>query len=380
MKHNSNAITTVGFICLGLTSLCYLVPLAIVHPIPELLFAIVLEIVWFTLFLAMRIKHMVGVKGRAQDAVVQELTDTIRLLRRTRKIWRRALVVILSTVFALALVDLTAYLLAFSGNYKTSQIIYSKAPVSCLVGLNAGASLEILGGAYVESGKLRQSLPIFAEIEQIRASYYGTKSQKMAAIYADYGDLYAKMGAVDMAEQYYKRSIALANDLLGNSGTGRAYTRLANLLTAQGRLDEAAQNYEEALAKRTKQFGPDSAKVAETLFTYSILLDQQGKRTLSASYTAKAQSILARLRKQNTGPNYTPIALLAVSLIASWILLGKKGLLTKLAVKRLKRRVEASAAVSTASAQDLKTLILLCQYQKDEAEVKRYKRMAALLK
>lgn len=202
----------------------------------------------------------------------------------------------------------------------------------------------------------------------------------MAAIYADYGDLYAKMGAVDMAEQYYKRSIALANDLLGNSGTGRAYTRLANLLTAQGRLDEAAQNYEEALAKRTKQFGPDSAKVAETLFTYSILLDQQGKRTLSASYTAKAQSILARLRKQNTGPNYTPIALLAVSLAASWILLGKNGLLTKLAVKRLKRRVEASAAVSTASAQDLKTLILLCQYQKDEAEVKRYKRMAALLK
>lgn len=380
MKHNSNAITTIGFICLGLTSLCYLIPLAIVHPIPELLFAIVLEAVWFTLFLAMRIKHMVGIKGRAQDAVVQELTDTIRLLRRTRKIWRRTLVVALSVIFVLTLVDLTAYMFAFCGDYKTSQTIYTKAPVSCLVGLNAGASLEILGGAYVESGKLRESLPIFAAIEQIRASHYGLKSQKTAAIYADYGDLYTKMGEPAQAEQYYKRAIAMGNDLLGNSGTGRAYTRLANLLTTQGRLDEAAQNYEAALAKRIKQFGPDSAKVAETLFAYSILLDQQGKHALSASYTAKAQTILERLRKQTTTPNYTPLVLLAVSLFASWLLLGKKGLLTELAIKRLKRRVEASAAVSAASAQDLKTLILLCQYRKDEAEVKRYKRMAALLK
>lgn len=395
---SSSTTVTVACLVLGITSLGYLVPLATAHPAPELLSAIALESIWFVAYIGYSIYRLKSIKGKAQQAVVSELISQVKVLKQGRKIWRRLLTVTVISAWLIMMCDLTAFLLAYTGHCAASAAIYRAVPVSTWLGLNVGASLEILGGAYVESAKYTEALPIYQEIEILRTAYYGADSDKIAALQADYGDLFVKMQKPKEAEIHYKLSIAMGNVARGNKGTGRAYTKLGILLANQGRYDEAAEHYETALAMRKEQFGANSPKVAETLFAYAVLLEQRGKLensaadiALSRQYTANAQEILNASRKQGGETNLLPLIALPVSLVVSWLLFGRRGYLTNLVVKRLKARVERDqiktegdktnppqtnnglAPAKSNRERDLKTLILLLQYQDQKDELARYK-------
>lgn len=368
----SSVIITTSCPVFGFTSLGYLVPLSIVHPAPQLLTAIALEAVWFLSYLGFSLYRLKSTGGRAQDAVISELVSQVAVIEDNRKNGRRVLMAMALITWLAMLIDLSAFLLAFCGQFNASAAIYRAVPISTCLGLNVAASLEVLGGAYVEAGKYPQALSIYREVETIRQSHYGAVSEKMAAIFADYGDLYTKMGTYDKAETSYKTAIDLANQILGNQGTGRAYTRLANLLTQIGRLPEADYYYQKALTMREKQFGKESAKVAETLFAYSVLLEKSGKKPEAKLAQERAEKIYQRLKANSkTGKiDYQPLMVMAVSIFVSWLLFGKKGYLTELAVRRLKNRIETG---SKTSAKDLKTLALIYQYQNKKDELERLK-------
>ena len=123
---------------------------------------------------------------------------------------------------------------------------------------------------------------------------------------------------------------------------------------------------------REKQFGKESAKVAETLFAYSVLLEKSGKKPEAKLSQERAEKIYQRLKANSkTGKiDYQPLMVMAVSIFVSWLLFGKKGYLTELAVRRLKNRIETG---SKTSAKDLKTLALIYQYQNKKDELERLK-------
>lgn len=376
---SSSTTVTVACLVLGITSLGYLVPLASAHPAPQLLSAIALESIWFVAYIGYSIYHLKSVRGKAQQAVVSELISQVKVLKQGRKLWRRLLAFTALSAWLVMLCDLSAFLLAYTGHYGASAAVYRAVPVSTWLGLNVGASLEILGGAYVESAKYSQALPIYREIEEIRTAFYGPDSDKLAALQADYGDLYSKMQNLKEAEIHYKLSIAMCKAALGNKGTGRVYTRLGILLANQGRYEEAAQQYETALAMRKAEFGEKSPKVAETLFVYAVLLEARGKQNhtpsdiaLSQAYTKSAQEILNASRKSGSETSLLPLIVLPVSLIVSWLLFGRRGYLTNLVVDRLKARIEKEIPKPNRE-RDLKTLILLLQYQDQKEELAHYK-------
>jgi hypothetical protein len=60
-------------------------------------------------------------------------------------------------------------------------------------------------------------------------------------------------------------------------GWGGPGTKLGTLLRNEGRLFDAEESYLDALRIRTKTFGPNSAKVEETLSAYEALLREENR-------------------------------------------------------------------------------------------------------
>lgn len=373
---NSDQILTLALFLLALTSLGYLIPITLAHPSPQLVLALTVELLWFTAWLAFKIYRLTSVSGKAHKAVIETLVETavetavpqnslFSGFMKTRSIFRNSLKFALAAVWSLMLLDLSGFLLAYFGFNQLSSKIYTTAPVSTLFGLNAGFSLEVLGGAYVESKNWPAALPIFNEIESIRMAHYGPTSEKIVALGVDYGDLYVKMNDLDKAEASYKNAVKLGDQTLGERGTGRGYTRLANLLTSRGKLQEATLNYEKALHMREEQFGKDSAKVAETLFAYSVLLDRIGDHSKARAVQERADKIYNRLKSgaktQLTGKgefSYAALYGLGGSLLLGWLLFGRRGFLTGMAINMLQNKLNRLGE----NARDRNTLELLKKY------------------
>ncbi|MBX9940855.1 MAG: tetratricopeptide repeat protein [Candidatus Obscuribacterales bacterium] len=369
---NSDQILTLAFLLLALTSLGYLIPITLAHPSPQLVIALAVELLWFGAWLAFKIYRLTSVSGRAHKAVIETLVETavpenslFSSFMKTRSIFRNCLKFALAGIWSLMLLDLSGFLLAYFGFNQLSSKIYTSAPVSTLLGLNAGFSLEVLGGAYIESKNWPAALKIFKEIESIRMAHYGPISEKIVALGVDYGDLYCKMNDLDKAEASYKNAVKLGDQTLGDRGTGRGYTRLANLLTARGKLQEASLNYEKALHMREEQFGKDSAKVAETLFAYSVLLDRIGDHAKAKDVQERADKIYHRLKSDSkTQPSskgdfsYAALYGLGGSLLLGWLLFGRRGFLTGVAIKMLQNKLNRLGE----NPRDRNTLDLLKKY------------------
>jgi tetratricopeptide (TPR) repeat protein len=264
-----------------------------------------------------------------------------------------------------------------------SLIIYRAVPISLALGLHPGASLEVLAGAYVEAHKYSQALPLYEEVLSLRLSTFGHNHKEIAAIYCDFGDLYAHQNQLTRAESCYRLALGIATGLLGDKGSGRAYTRLADCLRDQGRFDEATMQYQNAYDMRAHQFGRNSAKVAETLAEWAKMLKLQGRVQQAQSMQGRVELIQNQHREPSPmwGALFS-LTILVLSLLGSNFLLGRKGLLTELVVAKMKAAVDAASAsgleaISSSPAKSLSRsqvsrLVTLYRFQRKDDEAEHY--------
>jgi tetratricopeptide (TPR) repeat protein len=378
------------FFCAALL-LVYLTLLCCANPGKELLFAIAVELLSFGGLLYFGRLRSRTDGARAGEAVISELTNQYTVVG----LWRRLFAIAATALWLAASLALTIDCLAFCAAYfgarTASRAIYQAVPISRTLGLHPGATLEVLAGAYVEAHKYDRALPLYEEVLGLRLATFGKSHKEIAAIYCDFGDLYAHQSQLDRAQSCYRMALVISTNLLGDKGSGRAYTRLADCLRDQGRYSEATVQYQSAYNMRVHQFGKYSSKAGETLGEWAKMLRLEGRQHEAEVMQRQVDDI------QNRHPEPSPLwsaffslALFVLSLLVSNIFLGRKGILTELVVGKIKASVDAASASSdsfisksdasavpstpakTVSKSQLSRLITLYRFQKKYDEAERY--------
>ncbi len=360
-------------VVVGLLVLTYFCVYASACPSPELIRAIILEVVVFIVVLFFKFRGSRSKSGRLENMVMHELSDKWASLKFAR---RAADAFVLSFWIAATVilsVDLSALLGAFTGNTTLSRFIYTTFPTSVLPGVHPAYSLEVLTGAYIEASKFDRARQMTEELFWINKKLSGENSEAYASVIGTLSRIYVKEGRFAEAEIESRKALAISRKVLGPRKMGQILTLVADNLRDQGKFKEAEHYYLEALRMRQEQFGPRSTKVAETSRAYAKMLNLAGDTTSGAAYQKKADAIFKFHERKDDGliNLVLTLVLFIISITASKLLFGPKGYLTKLAMKRLEANIQGHAV----STEDVKKLIKFYEHQKNPAQIERYETM-----
>lgn len=323
IKVNSAAkiAVQVALNALNLLFLGYLIVYASACPTPALLGAVAAETAVYAGLIAYRIWRMrrKGSRPGASEeleAIVTEWTA----LNRLRNLCRLAFLVVAGIVTIYFATDFTALLLARSGDLKSACSIYRKICILPSPSIHPALSLELLAGANIESNNFPRAISIAHALYDLRKSLVGEKSELIAEMASNLADLYVKAGRpAAEAEFQYRKSIALTRELKLPKGYGSPMTKLGTLLGLEGRYEEADKAFADAIAIRSKIFGRDSFKVAETLQAQVPILNAQGRTVEARQLDDRAKSILAAGAPRREISNAAvPVCVSAASLVLYW--------------------------------------------------------------
>ncbi|KAF3012740.1 hypothetical protein E8E15_004199 [Penicillium rubens] len=117
------------------------------------------------------------------------------------------------------------------------------------------------------------------------------------------GDLYSDQGKLKEAEEMYQRALAGKEKALGpdHTSTLRTVNNLGLLYKNQGKLKEAEAMYQRALVGQEKALGPDHTSTLDSVHCLGILYKDQGKLNEAEEMYQRA---LAGYEKA-LGPNHT---------------------------------------------------------------------------
>ncbi len=205
--------------------------------------------------------------------------------------------------------------LAASEKLDTACLIYRAIALPVAL-VHPGFSLELLAGANVEARKFDRAERMELSVLALRRSIVGEKSELVAAAYANLGDFYHKAERNGLAEAYYLRAIQLTQALRLPQGYGNPMTKLAILYKEEGRFADAQQAFNDALTVRTRIFGAQSAKVAETLEPYIDFLRTQGQGRTKQVDAFQQQLAAANVAAHQSPATQSSIFPLLVSLLS----------------------------------------------------------------
>jgi hypothetical protein len=352
-------ISNAASIVAALLFMFYLIVYSFACPRKELLISVSCEILFFVSIAVWRYTRSKSLSSHAKSAVVAQLTEGIRPLAKARRFYHLSWLFVWLLICVLGSIDLSSLLLAFTGHYDKSALLYTSIPTMRVIGAHPAATAEILGGAYLNAGKFDQAEKIYGLIGAVRNSIYGKQSESSVGLLADYGDLYFIEKRYELAATYYEKSIAMSQKTRGVTGFGRPLTGLANCDRELGRYNDAESLYQEALKMRLHLYGSRSDKVSATLKEYAQLLRKCGRSADANSLLARASSIDSLQKKEETNPYATLLVMLAVFSI-SFVLFGRKGIFTRMATDKLRAKVKSAPVPLPA---DIKRLAVLCKYQ-----------------
>jgi tetratricopeptide (TPR) repeat protein len=352
-------LSNVAYIGAAVLFLFYLLLYSFACPRKELLISVGCELLFFGCLAIWRFTRSKSLSSHAKTAVVAQLTEDIRPLAKARRLYHTTWLVVWIAVCILGGIDFVSLLLAFTGNYAQSAFLYANVPTMRLIGAHPAATAEILGGAYLNAGKLTQAENIYGVIGSVRNSVYGPESESSVGLLADYGDLYFLEKRYGDAAESYEKSVALSKKTHGVTGYGRPLTGLANCDRELGKYELAENLYKEAVTMRSRLYGSRSDKVSATLKEYAQLLQKENRAEEANTLLVRAASIDGVKKKEDNNPLPT-LVVMALVFFISFILFGRKGVFTKLATARLKLKVSNASVPQPA---DIKRLEVLCKYQ-----------------
>lgn len=302
---------------------------------------------------------------KAKGIVIEELIASNGLIRTGRNLVLIALLALTIPLTAFLLLDFSSLMAAIGGAPDVAKTTYRFVPTYLVYeGAHPALSLELYSGALIEAKKFKQAHVYTEMLLEIRKSIYGKKHWMYGGMVANLGNLYYKEGRFKKAEQIYRQSIAICEAYQGYQKLGSAITRLGNCLREQGRYQEALATYEEALKMRKREFGEDSMRVAETTRELALLMTYLHKDKKSDKLFNQVQTIIKAHSKEKNTDTASIVGFGITSVIISFFLFGKRGLLTTCVEKRLARKIEAAG--DSADPEDLAKLKLLQEYKENK--------------
>lgn len=365
MTKNSNdhaLMSTIKALGAGIAIIvfAYLSLLVNANPSKELIFAIIFESIFIAGILFFRFFASKRRASKVKNIVIEECLFQFPILKVLRSIVLKVSLTILAICFMVLVVDLSALIAARFGFFDYSRFVYINLPTYKIYdGAHPAFSLEVLSGATIEAGKYKQAHIYTSELLKIREAVFGKHHWMYGGMVANLAGIYYREKRYKTAEQAYRQSIEICIEDRGYKRLGCALTRLGNCLREQSRYKEAKKYYEEALTMRKNEFGDKSLRVAETIRELALLMTYLHEKKESDILFSEVNSIL---KKQASKPNssfWTMITFVALSVLISISLFGKKGILTKMAIRKLERKIEQRG--SDASSEDLERLNYLTE-------------------
>ncbi|KAJ5642325.1 hypothetical protein N7490_006325 [Penicillium lividum] len=113
----------------------------------------------------------------------------------------------------------------------------------------------------------------------VRDRQYSVDKNSISGAFNGLGNLYSDQGKLKEAEEMYQRALAGNEKALGpdHISTLDTVNNLGNLYSDQGKLKEAEEMYQRALAGREKALGPDHTSTLDTVNNLGNLYSDQGK-------------------------------------------------------------------------------------------------------
>lgn len=346
----------------------YLLLLTCTHPCRELILAVFVEALFLISCIAIRIISKRRKSAQLKSLVLDEVLFQFRPLKLLRIFLASVAAFLLGLLFFVLLIDFSALMASKLKAFDCARCIYQGFPAYRLYdGAHPAFSLEVLSGACIEEGKYAEAHIYTQELLKIRESIYGTDSWMYGGMVANLGGLYYREGRFPEAEKTYRQSIRICRDAVGYRNLGSALTRMGNCLREQGKYGEASAAYQEALAMRIREFGADSPRVGETTFELALLMSfmkqpQESDRLFSRSLEIRQRNSVS------SGNDVRGLILFTVlSMVFSFFLFSKNGLLTNLVIARLERRVREVGAAADPG--DVKQLLALFELRKDKDKI-----------
>lgn len=275
---NINAATTFLSLYLGILFLAYCLIFLWVCPSAGLATAVVVEIGVFCLSLLLLKKKLFTLPSWLTwlSRKFSTVTSTPRVTATIRS-YRYARISILSLIALFASFDFVAFSTGAFCNSPITAQLYCLVPTSQLIGLRPASTLESLTGAFVQRGDLLKAESLYYSILEVRKQTTGPRSDLVAALYADLGDLNVRKHDLPSAARCYRQATILA------PSSGRALTGLATTLRELGNFAESESYYLKALDCRSRTFGTSSRLYKDTLRGYMKLIARRGAHKVRAS-------------------------------------------------------------------------------------------------
>ena len=329
---------------------------ALAYPSPALIMAVCFEVAFLAVLIYWR--HF-----RRKPRENEKRTDALNWLRlEYPRLFRlRDAVQIGGTLGAVVValiffIEFTGFTVAYLQMYQTSEAIYVSLPVSKWLTGHPAQSLEYLAGAYVEAGNYPLAHPLYESIARIRKQSLPPDDELVSAIWTDIGVLYMRQKDYLRAEDAFRRSQTMATVVASNPKTGRLLTGLANSLREQRRFDEAEKVYLQAIDMRSKLYGKNSIRVAETLNEYAVLLERTNRSPAAQKRRGQVIDILASQQEPYSLPTAVIAIVTAITAIVSFFIFGGESFAIRIASFLLKRK----SAKSSLSAGEERLLSVLC--------------------
>jgi CHAT domain-containing protein len=175
---------------------------------------------------------------------------------------------------------------------------------------NTGAALGQLADLYQDLGRYGEAEPLFRRALAIFAKELAVAAERDDRHHAKYNiasagsrlaGLYLMQGRFIEAESLLQAALSTYEERENGLALARTVTSLGNVYRALGRYDEAAANYERAIAIAKKRLAPDEPQLARTLNDRAIFRAQTGDLPGALESSRSAVQIATALLGRNLG-------------------------------------------------------------------------------
>ena len=134
-----------------------------------------------------------------------------------------------------------------------------------------------VGDEFRQQGRYREAEQSYREALR-EAEALGTKDARLASTLDGLGSACVDVGKLGEAEPLYRQSLAMSESLLGpeHPSVARVLNNFGHLCFLQARFSEAESLYRRALVIREKTLGADHPELADTLSDLGVLYSQKG--------------------------------------------------------------------------------------------------------
>lgn len=159
------------------------------------------------------------------------------------------------------------------------------------------ASLEGQALDLYQKGKFEEALKLFEKAVRTQSKITGPRANPadLAATYINLGTTLTSLGRLDDAEESFQKALAIYEEIGDQGSLSIVLNNLGSVYKARGELDKAKEAYSRALAISERIFGADHPDTATTINNLASVYTSMGDLSKAEEYFSRSLAINQRI-------------------------------------------------------------------------------------